>query len=91
MIDQLLCILIKFINLLTNGLLGWFADMLIWILELLPVSPFQFESLKWGNFGMAVGYFIPIEKMLLHLARILMAVGAWYTIQHIIRFLRIIR
>lgn len=91
MLDGLLCILIKFVNLLFTVLFGWWIDMLIFILEMLPNSPFKFEPVKWGQFGNAIGYFIPIQRMLEHFGAILIAVTVWYAIQHTLRLLKMVR
>lgn len=91
MLDGLWCILVKIINFFTQGLFQWWIEMMIWVLELLPSSPFKFEPLQWGAFGDALGYFIPFDLMLADLARLLLAVTLWYAIQHITRILRIIR
>ena len=91
MLDGLLCILIKFLNLVFAVLFGWWIDMLIFILSFLPASPFKFEPIKWGEFGNFVGYFIPVEKMAQHFVAILFSVTMWYAVQHILRILRMVR
>lgn len=91
MLDGLLCILIKFCNILFAVLFSWWIDMIIFILQFLPTSPFKFEPIKWGAFGDAVGYFLPVERMAAHFASILVAVGMWYAIQHVLRILRMVR
>jgi len=91
MLDQLLCILIKFVNFLFSILFSWWIDMLIFILSFLPDSPIKFEPIKWGEFGNFVGYFIPVAKMANHFAAILAAVTIWYAFQHVLRILRMVR
>ena len=91
MIEDIKCLLIKLINMLFNQTFEWIIDIMVWVLQLLPETPFVFETIKWGAFGMGVGYFIPIQTMLVHLSYILGALIFWYAIQHIVRVLKIIR
>lgn len=91
MLDGLICILIKLINFFTQSMFGWWIDMLIFFIEFLPPSPFQFNPIKWGAVGQSVGYFIPISDMILDLARIIGALVVWYSVQHVLRLLRAIR
>lgn len=91
MLDGLICILIKFVNLLFSVLFSWWIDMLIFMLAFLPESPIKFEPIKWGEFGNIVGYFIPVATMASHFAAILMAVTLWYALQHVLRILRMVR
>lgn len=91
MLDGLLCILIKIINMLFAVIFSWWVDLLIFLLAFLPPSPIKFEPIKWGEFGNIVGYFIPVEKMATHFATILMALAVWYAIQHVLRIVRMVR
>lgn len=91
MLDGLICLLIKFCNILFAVLFSWWIDLLIFMLTFLPASPFKFEPIEWGEFGNAVGYFIPVERMASHFVAILTAVTIWYMIQHVLRILRMVR
>lgn len=91
MLDGLICLLIKFTNMFFAVIFSWWIDLLILMLNLLPTSPFKFEPIEWGAFGNFVGYFLPVEKMATHFAAILMAVAVWYSIQHVLRILRMVR
>lgn len=92
MLDGLLCILIKFVNLLFDILFGWWIDMLIFLISLLPTTPFLFEDpVEWGPFGNAIGYFIPIETMVIHFAAVLVSVAIWYGVQHALRLIRMVK
>lgn len=91
MLDGLICILIKFLNMVFAVLFSWWIDLLIFFLAFLPTSPIKFEPIKWGEFGNIVGYFIPVAKMAEHFAAILLAVTMWYALQHVLRIVRMVR
>ena len=91
MLEGLKCLLIKLFNIIFNQTFEWMIDIMIWVLQLLPETPFIFEPIQWGPFGKAIGYFVPVAKMLEHLAYALVAIAVWYGIQHITRVLKIIR
>jgi len=90
-LDTILCALIKFVNMITEGLGTWLFEIIAWLIELLPSSPFDLEPVKWGEFGRLVGYLLPISKMLFHFALMLGFVAMWYTVQHILRFVKMIK
>ncbi|HEX5519996.1 MAG TPA: hypothetical protein VFX18_06110 [Candidatus Nitrosocosmicus sp.] len=90
-VNQILCLIIPFINFLLRILFGWWIDLIIFILQFLPPSPFEFEPVQWGEFGKAVGYFIPVAKMINHFALLLVSITIWYAVQHILRILRMVR
>lgn len=86
-----LCALKAFANWLIDGL-GWILNFLLgWLLALLPNTPFQFDKVEWGPFGQLVGYFIPVADMLTHLTLILMAVGVYYVLRHLLRLVRMVQ
>jgi len=91
MLNDIYCLIIKVANMIIAVVFSWWIDMLIFILSFLPVSPFKFEPIKWGEFGNAIGYFIPVGRMAEHFAMILVAVTMWYALQHILRILRMVR
>lgn len=91
MLDGLLCLLIKFLNIVFAVVFHWWIDALIFFLTFLPSSPIKFEPIQWGEFGSLIGYFIPVQKMASHFVAILFAVTMWYAIQHILRILRMVR
>lgn len=91
MLDGLICLLIKFVNMFFAVIFSWWIDLLIFMLTFLPPSPIKFEPIKWGSFGNAVGYYIPVGKMAEHFTMILIAVAMWYMVQHILRIVRMVR
>lgn len=91
MLDGLVCLLIKFANLLFAVLFSWWIDLLILMLSYLPQSPLKFEPIKWGVFGEWLGFFFPVSKMAAHFTTILFAVTMWYAVQHVLRILRMVR
>lgn len=91
MLDNLICILIKFVNFFTESVHNWFISVLIFFIEFLPPSPFRFEPIQWGEVGNLIGYFIPVAGMLTSLVYITTAVTVWYSIQHILRLLKSVR
>lgn len=76
---------------------NWFLDGLAiditWALSLLPKSP----TADWVNNKpdtINLGYitwFIPFPTMLLHLAGLLVAIGLYYLIRIVMRWLKVVR
>lgn len=91
MLDNLLCILIKFLNLIVDYLLDVIIIALAWVIALLPSFPVQMKPIVWGPFGNSVGYFIPIGDMLKHFALMLGLMVLWYSVQHIMRLIKMIK
>lgn len=89
--EQILCALKEFLVWLIDGL-GWIMNFLLgWLLMLLPNTPFVFEPIEWGAFGQLIGYFIPVADMFTHLTLILVAVGLYYLIRHLLRVIRMVQ
>lgn len=91
MLEGIKCLLINLFNLIFNQTFEWMIDIMIWVLALLPHTPFIFEPIQWGSFGDAIGYYLPLAGMFTHLGYALVAIAVWYGIQHITRILKIIR
>lgn len=90
-INAIWCALIKVINALIDYGLETITDTLAWLIALLPSVPLAFEPLQWGSFGNAVGYFIPIPTMLTHFTLMLGLVIVWFSVQHILRIVRMVK
>lgn len=58
------------------------------LMKILPNTPFEFETLKWGEFGKAVTYFIPVHVMITHFVLILSAILIYYGIRWLLRMIR---
>lgn len=85
------CACIKVINALIDYGLETITDTLGWVIALLPSVPWTFEPLQWGAFGDIIGYFIPVATMLTHFSLMLLVVVAWFSIQHILRIIRMVK
>lgn len=81
--------LIDFFNWLISGA----ADSITWVLGLLPQSP----TSSWVNDppqNVTLSYitwFIPFPTMILHFAVLLTAIGIYYVIRIILRWLKVVR
>lgn len=85
------CALIKVINVIIDYGIDTLITTLAWLIALLPSLPIEFEPLQWGAFGNLIGYFIPISSMLTHFTIMLGVVLLWYSYQHIMRIVRLIK
>lgn len=85
------CALVKFLNLITETALETIIETIASIISILPSIPIFFQPVEWGPFGNLVGYFIPISEMLGHFTLMLTLVAVWYTVQHILRLVRMIK
>lgn len=90
-LNAIWCALIKVINALTDHVLETVTDALAWIISLLPSLPIGNKPLEWGVFGDAIGYFIPIGTMVQHFVLMLALMVVWYSVQHIMRLIRMIK
>lgn len=92
MLEIIKCALIEVFQFLFDYLIAWWMDWLVKIIEImLPQNVFKFERIEWGAFGNFVGYFIPFKTMVTHLTFILTAVAIWYSVQHLLRLLKMVR
>ena len=85
------CAIVKVINALTDTVLDTIIEVIASIIMILPSIPIFFQPVEWGPFGNLVGYFIPISEMLAHFTLMLTLVAVWYTVQHILRLVRMIK
>ena len=78
-----------------NAILNFLIDLVYLIMRgltaLLPASPFTFENLDWGPFGIWIGAFFPVSQMFLHFSAITTAILLYYAIRHILRLLQMIQ
>lgn len=91
MIQGLLCILQKFFYWCIETLLdilGFIVDILVF---LLPTTPFVFERIEWGEFGLMIGYFFPISKMFQHFTAILLVIATYYGVRYLLRMIKMIK
>ena len=88
---DILCALKSFANWLLDGI-GYILNFLLgWLINLLPSTPFQFEKVEWGPFGQLIGYFIPVADMFTHFSLILIAVGVYYVMRHLLRLVKMVK
>lgn len=76
---------------------NWFMDGLAagitWVLALLPQSPtVGWENAKPDSVNLGyITWFIPFPTMLIHLAALLTAIGIYYIVRIVMRWLKVIR
>lgn len=74
---------------------NWLIDLIVaialFVIDLLPNTPFEFTPLEWGSFGKMVGLFIPVQSMVTHFAVILSAVGLYYAVRWLLRIIKMVR
>lgn len=82
---------LKMLTAIMNGLI----NVAVWIMEgaflLLPDTPFHFEKLDWGEFGKAIGYVFPLVKMATSFIAILTAVGTYYAVRTLLRWVKMVQ
>ena len=74
-----------------SSLKSWVVNVIAMLLNLLPDSPFHFESA--GEFRSIMGYinyFVPVGAMLSILSTWLVAVGAYYVVSAVLRWVKAI-
>ena len=62
-------------------------------LEILPDSPFlsMNNNIAWDGFGRYLGYFFDIPTMTLHFSLYVTAIGTYYLVRMILRWLKAIQ
>lgn len=77
-----------------TSILNWLIDALKWAADfaflLLPDSPFQFDW-DWGPYGKLIGPFFPVQTIAVHMASILTAYLAYYSVRWILRLIRAVQ
>lgn len=89
--EAIWCAIIKLINLFTKYILDSMLSTLVWALSFLPTIPILAKPVDWGVFGDSVGYFLPIADMIVHFGLMLALVVMWYSVQHVMRLIRMIK
>jgi len=75
-------------------ILEWLVDMVVAVINLLPVSPIQSYNLDFGAFAEVMGwvnYFIPLGAMLGIMGTYIGAVMVWYSIRWVMRITKYIQ
>lgn len=76
---------------------NWLIDAIYFIiggaLEILPDSPFlsMNNNIAWDGFGRYLGYFFDIPTMTLHFSLYVTAIGTYYLVRMILRWLKAIQ
>jgi len=73
---------------LLNGIFSFLEMILGALISLLPDSPFQFTTTDWPVWAQVIGYIFPVQAMLAHFSTFLTAVGVWYGIRILARWLK---
>lgn len=71
-----------------NGLIYVLYIVAYALTFLLPVTPFEFERIEWGDFGKSIGLIFPIKAMAQHFAVLLSAFLLYYAIRWILRIIK---
>lgn len=76
---------------IVNFLIDLLVEMITFITNLLPETPFQFEPIQWGTFGQMIGLVFPVSQMATHFTLILTAMGLYYAVRWVLRLIRMIQ
>lgn len=90
-LNAVMCALIKVWNLIQDHLIETLVNLIAGALDLLPSIPIESEELVWGEFGRAIGYFLPISTMLQHFTLFLGLMLVWYSYEYIMRLIKMIK
>lgn len=84
------------INTIVGGI-NFSIDAIVFVINavfmILPDSPFldMNNKLEWGGFGSQLGYFFDIPTMTLHFSLYVTAIGAYYIVRMVLRWLKAIQ
>lgn len=84
------------INTIVGGI-NFGIDAIVFVITavfmILPDSPFleMNNNLEWGGFGRYLGYFFDIPTMTLHFSLYVTAIGVYYVVRSILRWLKAIQ
>ena len=90
-LNSVKCALIEVMNVFIEHVLNNVLAAIGAIVGLLPSLPLPDVRLEWGQFGSAIGYFLPVGTMIGHFALMVALVGVWYSYEYIMRLLRMIK
>lgn len=89
MLDGLVCLLIKFVNLLIRGV----AEVFGWLLLLFPDTPFP-DPEKMPDGGVNLGWItwlLDFPTWILHFALLLTAIATYYGVRMVARWVKVVR
>lgn len=72
-----------------NYLIDQVSDGMIWVVNLLPNTPFKFDSQFDNSVLKAMNYFLPINQAISHLVLYTGAVFIYYGLRVILRWLKV--
>lgn len=90
-LDSIKCALIEVLNMFIEHVLNNVLRLIAWLIGLLPSLPLPNVELVWGEFGSAVGYFIPVGTLVSHFSMMLVLVIVWYGYEYIMRWIKMIK
>ena len=79
------------------GVINFGIDAIVFVINaamfILPDSPFleMNNKLEWGGFGSQIGYFFDIPTMTLHFSLYVTAIGLYYIVRMVLRWLKAIQ
>lgn len=90
-LNAIRCALIEFVNMFIEHVLDNILNVIAFIVGLLPPMPLPDVRLEWGEFGQAVGYFVPVSTLIGHFALFLAIYGIWTSYEYIMRLIKLIK
>lgn len=78
-------------------IVNWCIDALVFVfdgaLSILPDSPFlqMNDQVTWGMFGSAIRLFFDVGTMIIHFSLYVTAIGTYYVIRMVLRWLKMIQ
>lgn len=88
LLNWLWCVIKSAFFWIIENLLNLIDIIAVFVLGVLPDSPFQFEPIEWGAVGNSIGYFIPVQQILTHFVSILTAIAIYMGVRYLLRLIR---
>lgn len=88
LLNWLWCVIKSAFFWIIENLLNIIDIIAVFVLGILPDSPFQFEQIEWGPLGNSIGYFIPVQKILEHFIIILTAIAIYMGVRYLLRLIK---
>lgn len=85
------CALIELANMFIDHVLNNVLGAITFIIELLPSINFFGDAQPMGEFGVFMGYFIPVGTMLQHFTLMLGLLVIWYSYEYVMRWIKMIK
>lgn len=90
-LQMIKCALIEFFNMIIDHILNNALSIIEFLIGLLPSLPLPTPSLIWGEFGVMIGYFVPVGSLVKHFTLMLSLVSVYYAYEYIMRWIKMIK